>query len=205
MNLIYKYIARQFGNPTGCGGKVSTFFMNCINKNLYAAVIEHLDIRETDTILEIGFGNGYLIRKLSDKNYQKLYGIDISPDMLTIATRKNREKIKQGKIELKLANVQDLPIENSSIEKVYTINTVYFWQDIQQGFSEIRRVLKPGGIFLNAIYLKEDLDKSFITKYGFTKFTVEQIEKATKESGLQLERIIEIERGKSICVISRKK
>jgi len=204
MKLIYKYIARQFGNPTGCGGKISTFVMNCLNQKMYKAVIEHLDIRETDTILDIGFGNGYLIRKLSSKYPQKLYGIEISQDMMNAATRKNHKKIEQGKIELKLANVQNLPFENSTIDKAYSINTVYFWQDIQQGFSEIRRILKPDGIFLNVIYLKEWLDKLPITRYGFAKFTIEEIEKATVESGLKIERIIEIERGKSICVIAGK-
>jgi ubiquinone/menaquinone biosynthesis C-methylase UbiE len=103
-----------------------------------------------------------------------------------------------------LANVQDLPFDNSSIDKIYTINTVYFWQDIHQGFSEIRRVLKPGGIFLNVIYLKEWLDKLPVTRYGFTKFTAEQIENVTRESGLKIERIIEIEPQKSICVIAKK-
>ena len=204
MKLIYKYIARQFGKPTGCGGKISTLMMNCMNQKLYKEVVEHLDIRETDTVLDIGFGNGYLICKLSNKCPQKLYGIDISSDMLKAATRKNRKMIEEGKIELKLANVQDLPFENATIDKVYTINTVYFWQDIHRGFSEIRRILKPNGIFLNVIYLKEWLDKLPITRYGFTKFTAEQIEKAIGESELKIERFVEIEARKSICVIARK-
>jgi len=174
-----------------------------LNQKLYKSVIEHLDIRESDTVLDIGFGNGYLIRKLSSKCPQKLYGIDISPDMLHAATRKNRKMIEQGRIELKLANVQDLPFENATIDKVYTINTVYFWQDIHRGFSEIQRILKPDGIFLNVIYLKEWLDKLPVTRYGFTKFTAEQIEKATAESELKIERIVEIEARKSICVVAR--
>ena len=204
MKSIYKYIAQQFGNPKGFGGKISTLIMNLLNKKLYKAVIENLNIETTDTILDIGFGNGYLVRELSNKNIQKIYGIDISADMLNVATKKSRKKIEQGKVELLLSDVQNLSFECATIDKIYTINTVYFWQDIHRGFVEIKRVLKPNGIFLNVIYLKEWLDKLPITQYGFYKYTTEQIEKITIESGLKIERIIEIQSRKSICVIARK-
>jgi ubiquinone/menaquinone biosynthesis C-methylase UbiE len=178
--------------------------MNCINRKQYEAIIENIDIRETDTILEIGFGNGFLLQKLSEQNPQKLYGIDISSDMIKTTAKKCKKEIEQGKIELFLANIQDLPFEKSSINKVYTVNTTYYLQDIQQGFSEIKRVLKPDGIFLNVIYLKEWLDKLPITKYGFSKYNLGQIEKITTESGFKIEYIIEIQRRKSICIIARK-
>ena len=158
MRPIYKYIARQFGNPTGFGGKISTFIMNCLNQKLYKTVAEHIDIQETDTVLDIGFGNGYLLRKLSNKNPAKMCGIEISADMLNTATGKNRIKVEQGKIHLLLADVQNLPFEDVSIDKAYTVNTIYFWQDIDKGFSEIKRVLKPDGVFLNVLYLKKRLD-----------------------------------------------
>jgi ubiquinone/menaquinone biosynthesis C-methylase UbiE len=204
MKTIYKYISGQFGMPTGFGGRVSTFIMNCMNRKLYRAVINNLGICETDTVLEIGFGNGYLIRMLANRRLQKLYGIEISPDMLNIAARKNRKMIDREKIRLKLADVVDLPFGHSSFDRVYTVNTVYFWSDIGKGLSEIKRVLKPGGTFLNVIYLKEYLDRLPITRYGFTKFTVEQIIRATTESGLKTVSIVEIEPRKSICVVAKK-
>jgi len=204
MEFIHKYIARQFKNPTGLGGKITTLIMNYQNQKQYKAVVENIDIRATDTILDIGFGNGYLIRRLSDRNPQKIYGIDISQDMLKAATRKNRKKIEQGKIQLLLANIQNMPLEDSSIDKAYTVNTVYFWQDVHQVFSEIRRILKPDGIFINVLYLGEWLEKLPITRYGYSKYTVEQIEKITAQSGLRIEHIIDIQPGKSICVIAKK-
>jgi ubiquinone/menaquinone biosynthesis C-methylase UbiE len=204
MKQIYKYIARQFGNPTGFGGKISTLIMNCLNRKLYKVVLENLNIQTTDKILDIGFGNGYLVHRLSKRNPRKMFGIDISPDMLKVATKKSRKKVEQGKVELLLADVQNLPFESASIDKIYTINTTYFWQDIHKGLAEIKRVLKPDGVFLNVIYLKEWLDKLPMTQYGFSKYTAEQIEKITIENGLKIERIFEIQSRKSICVIARK-
>jgi len=204
MKSIHKYIASQFGKPTGFCGKISAFFMNRLNQKLYKTVAEKLDIQETDAILDIGFGNGYLMHRLANKNPQKIYGVEISSDMLNAAARKNREKIEQGKMQLLLADVQNLPFENCSVDKAYSINTIYFWQDINLGFSEIKRVLKPGGIFLNVFYLEKWLDKLPITRYGFSKCTAEQIEKATAESGLRVESGFEIEQGKSVCVVAGK-
>jgi len=201
MKSILQYIARQFGNPTGFGGKISTLMMNCLNRKLYETVVKNIDIQATETVLDIGFGNGYLIRRLSNENPQRLYGIDISQDMLNTATRKNRKKIEQGKMHLLLADVQNMPFEDDSIDKAYTVNTVYFWQDIHKGFSEIKRILKPDGLFLHVLYLKEWLDKLPISQYGFSKYTVEQIEKAMVESGLQVECILEIHPKKSIGMI----
>ena len=205
MKDIYKYIAKQFGNPTGCGGKISTTIMNCMNRKQYKTVAENIDIQATDTILDIGFGNGYLIRKMSDKNFQKIYGIDISQDMLKLVGRKNREKIELGKIQLLLADVHNIPLENSLIDKAFTVNTVYFWQDVHQVFSEIHRVLKPNGIFLNVLYVKNWLEKLPVTRYGYSKYTAGQIKKITAESGLKIENILEVQPGKSICVIARKR
>ena len=205
MRAIYKYIARQFGYPTGFGGAISTFIMNCLNRKLYKAVIDNLSVLPTDTILDIGFGNGLLVRSLSSQNLKKVYGVEISPDMLKSATAKSRKKIEQGKVELSLASVQELPYENNLIDKAYTINTVYFWQDVHKGFAEIKRILKPDGVFLNVIYLKEWLDKLPITKYGFSKYTAEQIERITIESGLEVDCIVEIQSKKSMCIIARKR
>ena len=203
MELIYKYIAKQFGNPTGFWGKISTFAMNRLNKEQYKTIFKNIDIQKTDTILDIGFGNGYLLRRLAKENPQKIYGIDISQDMLKAATRKSHKEIEQEKIQLLSADVQKMPFEDSLIDKAYTVNTVYFWQDIHQGFAEIRRILKSNGIFLNVLYLDEWLDKLPITRYGFSKYTAKQIEKITAESGLKIECIIEIQPKKSICIVAR--
>lgn len=204
MKRVFQYIARQFGKPTGFGGKVSTFIMNCMNKELYRAVENNLDIRPADAILDIGFGNGYLIRRLTKHNLQKLYGVEISADMLNITAEKSKLAIEEGRIELSLADVQQLPYSSNSIDKAYTVNTVYFWNDVDKSFAEIRRVLKPGGVFLNVIYLKEWMDKLPVTQYGFTKYGVEEISEVTVRNRLKVEKIVEIQSGRAICVIASK-
>jgi ubiquinone/menaquinone biosynthesis C-methylase UbiE len=204
MKSFIQYVARQFGKPTGIGGHLSTFIMNCLNQKQYRATIENLQIQETDTVLDVGFGNGFLIYRIAKKNPKKLYGIEISSDMIKKASKKNRQYIEKGNVELFLADIQNLPFEDSSIDKIYTINTVYFWESISNGLSEIKRVLKPDGVFINTIYSKEWLDKLTYTQYGFSKYTIEQLQDLTKCSGLKIIKTVEIERTKSACIIARK-
>lgn len=204
MKSITKYIAKQFGKPSGFGGLISTFVMNRLNGKQYRAVLNNLNLQSTDTILDIGFGNGYLIGKLLKRNPTKIYGIEISQDMQNKVGRKNKQAISTGRLDLRLADIKELPFENACFDKICTINTLYFWNDTESSFAEIKRTLKPNGIFLNTVYTKEWLDRLPYTQYGFSKYSVEQIVKMTEKSGLKVIRVIEIQPEISFCIIAEK-
>lgn len=199
---ITKYIAKQFGKPTGIGGIISTFIMNRINQVQYKSVKKNLICSEKDRVLDIGFGNGYLIKQLAEKKEGYFYGIEISNDMLKIGYNRNYELIKQGKIHLTKGNVMAIPFDNSFFDKIYTVNTVYFWEDLDKSLSEIKRVLKPNGIFINVIYSKQWLDNIKYTQYGFLKYTPRDLEEATLRNGLSVFKVIEIKKNVSYCIIS---
>ena len=42
----------------------------------------------------------------------------------------------------------ELPYETGKFDLVTAFETVYFWPDLKQSFSEVFRVLKPGGMFM---------------------------------------------------------
>jgi SAM-dependent methyltransferase len=86
---------------------------------------------------------------------------------------------------------------------IYTVNTFYFWKNPARCFAEIKRILKPDGLFINVIYSKNHLDKIAITKFGFSKYTVEELEQITAQSGLKIIKIVEIQKNKSYCVLSK--
>jgi ubiquinone/menaquinone biosynthesis C-methylase UbiE len=201
MNAI-KYISKQFGNPSGIGGKISTFLMNCINRKQYKATIKQLSVQESDVILDIGFGNGFFIKQLLKENPKKIVGIEISEDMIFAATRLNQNAVNDDKVEFLKADIQSLPFADNSFDKIYTINTVYFWQDTEKAFAGIKRILKPNGLFVNTFYTKKHLEKLIITKYNFNKYDVAELEKLTVENGFELVEIVEIKKNKSysICV-----
>lgn len=201
---ITKYIGEQFGKPTGIGGKISTFIMNRMNQKQYRGVINELGACPKDKILDIGFGNGYLINKLATENSGKYYGIEISEDMIKIASKRNHQHIQTKKVTLEKGDALNMDFKDEFFDKVYTVNTVYFWSDLSKGLSEVSRVLKPNGIFINAIYSKEFLDKIRYTKYGFSKYTPKEIEEVALLNGFNVVKTIETKLDSSYCIILQK-
>ena len=204
MKSFTKYVARQFGNPSGFGGTIVHFIMNKQNVQQYNAVQDNIHIQPTDIILDIGFGNGYLIKKLLEQNPQKVCGIEISQDMLNKVSRKLKHLISVGKLDLCLADIKKLPYNDAFFDKICTVNTLYFWDDVESSFAEIKRALKPNGIFINVFYSKEVLDKMHHTQYEYSKYSLDEIIGMTEKNGLKINQIIEIQKGVSYCIIAKK-
>ncbi len=204
MKSFAKYVAKQFGNPSGFGGTIVHFIMNKQNVQQYNAVQDNIHIQPTDIVLDVGFGNGYLIKKLLEQNPQKVCGIEISQDMLNKVSRKLKHLISEGKLGLCLADIKKLPYSDSFFDKICTVNTLYFWDDVERSFAEIKRTLKPNGIFINVFYSKEILDKMHHTQYEYSKYSVDEIIGMTEKSALKVIRVIEVQNGVSYCIIAKK-
>ena len=65
-----------------------------------------------------------------------------------MASEINKEAIESGRCEISLGDVRILPFEDESIDMVTAFETIYFWNNIEECFKEIYRVLKMGGQFL---------------------------------------------------------
>ncbi|KUO65891.1 MAG: hypothetical protein APF84_01130 [Gracilibacter sp. BRH_c7a] len=92
-------------------------------------------------VLEAGVGTGAnLIHYYPNV---KVIGVDFSSKMLEIATRKLPQV--QAEIELKLADIQDLPFPDNTFDTVITACVFCSVPDAQKGFKELRRVVKPDG------------------------------------------------------------
>jgi len=177
--------------------------LNIINQRQYKAILDNINLGHNDIILDIGFVNGYFINKLFKKNIPiNIYGIEISNYMVNNVSKKYKKYVENSLLKLSLENIANTSFENGTFNKIYTINTIYFWNDLEKCFSEIKRILKPNGMFLNAIYTKGYLDKIIYTKYGFNKYSIEDIKKVTEENGMKINKIVEIKKNKIYCIIS---
>jgi ubiquinone/menaquinone biosynthesis C-methylase UbiE len=197
------YIAKQFGNPSGIVGRICAFIMNRSNGLQYKAVQKRVTGFSASKILDIGFGNGYLLKRLTKKSDNAFFGIDISEDMLAAAAKRNKRSVKAGKTELKIGRAEELPFADGFFDAVYTVNTVYFWSDLRSGLGQIYRALKSGGIFINAVYTEKWLGKLGFTKYGFSKYAAAELTAAAALCGFTSE-IVTIKAGKCYYVISTK-
>lgn len=139
-----------FDNMRKPQGKLGNFQLKSMNKEHTPVSLwglKHLNIKSDDVILDVGCGGGINIKRMA-QDAKKVYGIDYSIESVNLSKEVNEKLINEGKVEIMKGNVKDLPFEDNTFDIVTAFETVYFWPDIEKCFGEVKRVLKPGGIFL---------------------------------------------------------
>ena len=133
--------------PEGKLGKIQLKSMNKEHTPVSLWTLKHLNIKEDDVILDIGCGGGINIKRMAE-NARKVYGIDYSIESVNLSREVNSTNISEGKVEIKEGNVSNIAFEDNTFDIVTAFETIYFWPDIEKCFGEVKRVLKPGGLFL---------------------------------------------------------
>jgi ubiquinone/menaquinone biosynthesis C-methylase UbiE len=108
------------------------------------AALDLLDPRPHEHVLEIGFGPGRTIQRLTARA-AAVTGVEVSSAMLAAAGRRNRGAVRRGRVRLLLGNGTTLPLPDHSVDAALAVHTLYFWPDPETTFREIARVLRPGG------------------------------------------------------------
>lgn len=144
---LENYVAKQLSKPSGFfGSRIIGRMMNNGNSHLEQTVLTQAKITSEHHVLEIGFGNGKLLGALcSLVDAGKVYGADISKDLVNQVSSRLKNQLDSGKLELHLAGVSQLPFDDNSLDRIITCNTIYFWPEPLADAKELLRVLKPGG------------------------------------------------------------
>lgn len=98
-------------------------------------------------IADLGCGPGTVLRLISMRRPDlRLHGIDIDPEIINIAQKKN----EHGSMTYDVAPITDLPFADASVDIVLSSLVFHHLTAETQrvAMKEIRRVLKPGGTFL---------------------------------------------------------
>jgi ubiquinone/menaquinone biosynthesis C-methylase UbiE len=179
-----KALAAQLRQPEGELGIKVGENMNKGNRLMNLETIRLLEISDNDNILEIGMGNGFfvmdIVRAASNVSYT---GCDFSETMIKEANDLNHTIINAKFI---LTHAGKLPFDDKVFDKVFTVNTIYFWEDAQQILNEVQRVLKPGGIFIVTLRPKHVMVQLPVVKHGFTTYTNEEAINLLAENNFEL-------------------
>ena len=146
---ITRTMQSQGGKPSGVLGMFIGRLMNMFHGAIHTWGLNNIPIHEHATCLDIGCGGGNTINVLAEKAKSgKVHGLDHSVEMVALAQRLNRAAIAQGVVDIRQGTVSALPFSDDSFDLVTAFETIQFWPDIQHDVMEVKRVLKPSGIFL---------------------------------------------------------
>jgi ubiquinone/menaquinone biosynthesis C-methylase UbiE len=186
MGFIKTYLAGQSRRPKGVIGKLMGKLMNKVNAQMNETTIQLLGIDDDDYVLEIGFGNGKYIAEIIERvKGTHVMGLDFSDEMVKTATKINKNSIKEGRVQIEQGEVEKIPFSNGMFDKIFTVNTIYFWSDPILGLQEIKRVLKPGGRLAITFRSKEIMSQRTSDEYDFSLFTpeAEEVQSLLKDTG----------------------
>ncbi|MFL5260818.1 MAG: class I SAM-dependent methyltransferase [Anaeromyxobacteraceae bacterium] len=161
-------VGRQLARPHGWFGRaVMTRALNRGNRELIEATLEGLALAPDCRLLDVGFGGGALLAAAHRRGVGALAGVDPSADAVAWL-RGRRRALGGAALRVELGAVEALPFPDASFDLVASTNTVYFWPDLARAFSELARVLRPGGILTIGYSGGEKLrSHGGITRHGF--------------------------------------
>ncbi|MCS3454417.1 malonyl-CoA O-methyltransferase [Aeromonas sp. BIGb0405] len=100
--------------------------------------------------LDLGCGTGFFLPALQQRCSQ-LCGLDLSPGMLAQA------RLRASDARLLCGDAEALPLADASLDLVFSSLALQWCERPQQAFSELKRVLRPGGQILFSTLLSGSL------------------------------------------------
>ncbi len=104
-------------------------------------------IEAGETVLDLGSGMGFdcYLASLAVGESGRVIGVDMTPEMVDKARAKLEEEGAPGNIEFRLGEIEELPIEDDSIDVIISNCVINLSPDKRSVFREAYRVLRSGG------------------------------------------------------------
>ncbi len=109
-------------------------------------VVEALELRPEDRVLEIGCGHGVAATLVCERlRTGRLTAIDRSPKMIDAAARRNAAHVASGRAEFLVAQLEDLDLGTRRFDVIFAVRVGLFEREPQRARALAERWLAPGG------------------------------------------------------------
>ncbi len=128
-------------------------------------------------ILDVATGTGDLALALLKTKAEEIVGIDISKGMLDLGKEKVKNQQQHKTIKMEIGDSENIIYDDNYFDAVTVAFGVRNFENLDQGLSEILRVLKPGG---DLVILETAVPKSVIIRnfyYLYTRFIMPSLGK----------------------------
>jgi len=203
------FFSKQARRPGGLFGRIVMRIVfdqgNALLNNL---VCDLMSVQTDDRVIEIGSGTGKLIYKMAQKIDNGLIeGVDFSGAMVSIARKRNKNNIANGRVKILEGNFDEMPIEKEGFTKACSINTIYFWPEPKLTAKKIAEILRPEGKLVLAFEDIGQLKQRKLNQDVFHLYSKDEVSAFLIDAGFSDNvRILSKKKGNSIfhCVVANK-
>ena len=173
----------NFSNPKGLLGRLMLVSMDKEHLPMAQWALEQIKIPDSGKVADIGCGGGYNIRRMLEMSPKAKYiGLDISDESVKKAEKVNKAELGK-RVKIVKGNAERLPFKDKSIDLITAFETVFFWENPENGFKEVYRTLVKDGCFA-VINNYGDPNVDWEKKVPcMTRYTAEQIIDMMKSVG----------------------
>ena len=147
-----KTLNSQYGTADKLNTRISIHAKYSVNKQGFGNwITEHYRFPEHASVLELGCGTGDMWK--GKRDLAAICGRLILSDFSAGMLEQAKETLKDmSGIEYRVVDIQAIPYPDQSFDAVIANMMLYHVPDLGKGLSEVRRVLKDGGVFYCATY-----------------------------------------------------
>ena len=146
-------------------------------------------------IIDIGCGGGWTIsRLLKNWNSANVVGIDVSEASVAKSLDYNAKAVSSGRCSVVLGNVASMPFPDGHFDAATAIETVYFWNPLDDSLREVHRCLKDGGWFVIGLEAGKKSQAEFWSRHvgGMHPYDAEYLKTRLLATGF---RDVEVDQG----------
>ena len=183
---------RQLNEVTNCYNLTAeeyakVFYNELENKPFDRLILQRFASENSGKFADLGCGCGQTTKFLEDAGVKDLIGIDLSPEMVKIAKKLNKN------INFEVGNMLNLDKKDEEFGAILAFYAIvhFTYEEIEQAFSEVYRVLKTSGQFLFSFHVGNEeikLDEFLNQKLAITFyfFEVDKILQILEKIGFKL-------------------
>ncbi|MFQ5748583.1 MAG: class I SAM-dependent methyltransferase [Planctomycetota bacterium] len=123
------------------------------HRDIVLQLLDRAGLEHFHHVLDAGCGSGWTVLLIAELvPGGRAFGVDASPEMIRAALSAPHPP----NATFTAAPVDALPLQEASIHRAVSMESIYYWPDVLAGLAEIFRVLRPGGRFLSALEFYAD-------------------------------------------------
>jgi trans-aconitate methyltransferase len=155
-------VARQLGQPRGLFGRLIGRGLARRNANLNRWAVNEIGKRyheKAGRIVEFGPGPGIgLEETLRVFPTAAVWGVDLSPEMLSQSRKRNRAAVDSGRLTLLQGDVASAA-KLALVDIILGVHVIYFWREPLVELTRLRQLLRPGGLLALGYQLRQNMPR----------------------------------------------